>query len=143
MILEPKEVTLFDADGSPHSYVITAHPFAEGMPIVQALAAVVIPPLVASLPPGARLEDLAGAINPTSLAGGIGQALAAAPPDLVARVLSRTVRDGVRLTGKALDCYAGNYGEALRAAWEVAQFNGFFKVAGMSRAAQQPRKAAE
>lgn len=127
---EPLEIVLKDADGADHVYVITAHPFGEGMPIVQALAAAVIPPLVSALPPGGRLADLASAIDPAALAGGIGQAIAAAPPDLVSRLLSRTTRDGVRLTGQALNCYACNYGEALRAAWEVASYNGFFKLAG-------------
>lgn len=127
---EPKELAIKDADGVEHAYVITAHPFGDGIAIVQALAAVVIPPLVAALPSGARLADLATAIDPAALASGIGQALAAAPPDLVARMLSRTTRDGVILKGAALNCYAANYGEAIKAAWEVAAFNGFFKVAG-------------
>lgn len=67
-------------------------------------------------------------------------------PDLVKQILARTWRDG-RSLGEPMDfdaAYQANYGEMLRAVFEVVRYNGFFPLADLlqSSAPEPPAKVA-
>jgi hypothetical protein len=54
--------------------------------------------------------------------------------DLARRIMSRTLRDGKRLSDDAAfnEAYVGNYWEYQRAVWKVVTLNRFFPLLGTS-----------
>jgi len=131
-------------DGKPHAYLVQLHGVDEGQAIVFALIAVGGEPL------GALLQGAAGKLiaeggglaellekDVTELLSGIdfaavGRDLSLAVarsdmPGLVNLILKNTHRDGrpLRDSNERNAAYRGNYGEMLRAVWQVISANRF------------------
>jgi hypothetical protein len=134
---------LVDADGRPHTYLVTLHPAEEGARILWALLAVGGEPLGAVLQSalgsvaleGATLEslldtkldtlaavdwskvghDLANTIRQTDMTG------------LSRMILRHTVRDGAQLADSTAFnlAFRGNYVELMQAVWRVIRVNRF------------------
>lgn len=153
------EFRLTDAAGQPHLYEIDLHRGSEGLRLSLQLGSLLVEPLAAAVGPmlpgmieaavkGGKLDKQALAASllddPDTLRSldlsGVGRAVQQAalslPDETVYAVLRYTNRDGKPLvaSGRAtLDfdaAYQGNYGELLRAVWEVARANGFFPGLG-------------
>lgn len=150
MSTDPISFTLADADGKTHTYEVIPHPPTEGSRIMWVLVGLGAEPLGrlakgllgsadlkslrATLDAPDGVGKLLAAIDPAELAGDIRRSLATVPLDrLGADILSRTSRDGKNLANSLnFDAaYVRNYGELLRALWEVVKANRFLSLPGM------------
>lgn len=149
MIRAPLEITIEDADGAAHSYVIALHRPADGMRVVQALVALVGPPLLAALKPGdirggGGLGGILERLDPQAVGDALGSALMRMEPWLWSELMRHAHRDGKPL-GQAQHfdaAFGGNYAELLRAAKAVIDHNGFFSQLATFLGASR-RKASE
>lgn len=163
---------LNDRDGKPHSYIVDAHPGGEGAslalriqglalePVAEGLRAIVSLPSIQQL--GSALKDGGEApdsstvigevlstlqqVDLASLGRSLGAVFARADAlELVRAVLSRTARDGRRLSEPAYfdAAYERNYLEMQRAALEVVQYNGFFPLAELLMASGTEKQTGE
>lgn len=162
----PAEFQLDDAEGNPHSYYVTLHPFDSGSRISYELVRAggpALPRLLAMvLADGGVLEKLqdslgaaGGEASLDDLGGIVGDIAKSIDlravgadlesvlhsldgADLAKRVLSRAVRDGKPLSEpeNLTAAYAGNYAEMWTAVLKIAQANRFFPVPTGSRKAK-------
>lgn len=118
MMEEVHSFALTDRWGKLHNYESVMLPWCDGHPLMLELGA---------LAGGALAGGLDAEIGPA-----IRGALASMKPDLLARLLAQTHRDGIALNGGVPleQAYRGNYAEAWAAAWEVIKHNGFFELPG-------------
>lgn len=144
---------LVDADGVEHQYTCQEHPGEAGMEIMFRVLALGLPSVVRLAGAALKSEDLVATLvravaDPSAVDDGGGMAelqalladvdldavardlpaAMAAAPALTRDVLSRTWRDGKRLSERVeFDlAYKRNYFELLKAVWEVARYNRFF-----------------
>ena len=164
MFSNVREFTLSDAQGNSHTYQTHLHaPASGGMEIMWTLTALGAEPLGRLVhgfaSSGALMQGIAaGMQSATNRAGDTGGPFEALSDmeididfaslgadlrkvlmlldshDLARRIMSRTLRDGKRLSDDAAfnEAYVGNYWEYQRAVWKVVMLNRFFPLLGTS-----------
>lgn len=119
-----KTITLTDAAGEPHDYMLTQHPAFEGTALLMKLASVGGGPLGQILE-GADLGG-AGLLDSEGSGAAVGEGIKllaanlmdAGGPDLIKQVFRYTVRDNEKMDSAFNSAFQGNYGELLAAfAW--------------------------
>lgn len=154
--MQPHTLVLLDRNGQSHTYIIAPHNPLEGMAIVQQLAGLGLEPLARTLegalpqllpllgknkgaPSAEQLEAVIGNLKLGEAMASLSSGFAKLPSALIRQILAHTTRDGKLMGGSAeinLDfdaAYRANYGELLRAVWEVIGVNGFLPVSGISQ----------
>ncbi len=136
--------TVDDGDGNSHTYICTLHGTEDGQNVVWALVALGGEPLGALLQGAAGKLVAEGSSIGDVLASdasdvvksidwsGVGRDIAASVartnmPELTRLILRHTHRDGAQLADKMAfnAAYRANYGELMRALWEVIGANRF------------------
>lgn len=135
-----KEFTLTDFDGEVHQYAVLPHPPDIGQEIMWQMIAFGGEPLGAlaqSLVAGADVKSLKGLLDDPKILesidwGALGRNIASSVGNtnmsmLTGKMLLFTHRDSQPLRDKNAfnAAYKANYGELLRALWEVARINHF------------------
>lgn len=148
--MQTKTFTLQDGEGRQHEYEVQLHPPTEGMEIMWQLIALGAGPLGSAIkgfltnaagggtfslrgmmddPEG--LSKLAGAVDFAAVGNDIAAAVMKANrAALVRAILCKTSRDGKRLESVLAfdEAFVGNYGELIRAIWEVVRANRFLSL---------------
>jgi hypothetical protein len=145
-----RRLTLKDADGQPHEYVLLRHDAEKGLEICFVLlghAAGAIVPLMEPLLSGevsigailsgndAAAEKAFEGVDLSKAAAEIkGLLLDPKSVGLVKDLVSETSRDGkpLRIPANFAEAYRGNYFELLRLLWKVIEYNRFFPLSATS-----------
>lgn len=114
-----------------HTYVWTAHPAPEGLPISLRLTSSALVGAARGFGAAAGAGSMADALG--SAADAVASLLAAPDaPDLIRRILAHTTRDGEPLSRADVfaSAFSANYGDLYEVLVEVAAGNGFLPARG-------------
>jgi hypothetical protein len=153
-----KQFVIVGADGLEHRYTVVLHDAVAGQAIMWDLVALGAEPMARLAESALKSEQVIAGLSSALASGGAGKlldggaaellggldlgsvgadvkrAITSMPmPKLTRDILRHTTRDEKPLANDGVfgSAYQGNYGELLRAVWEVAKINRFLSLPGI------------
>lgn len=137
--MEDTTFELTDSQGETHDYRVSPHPSREGSTLMLQIGSLLSEPLLEAIRAlvsrternqglmDAEIEDLVGQLDLSKIGGSLRSSLAELDADTLHSFFRHTTRDGKDLgNGSIYDAaYKGNWGEWVRALWQIIQANGF------------------